>query len=70
LFANVIIPDGTIGHIDVVQSEIVLQKAFTDFYLLFKCAAVYQVLAPGMYNSQFSRYAAILGNAPYHLTMI
>jgi hypothetical protein len=67
---KVIILDGPIAHIDVDHSEDVLQKAVLDFYLLSRCCIVYQVLADKMYKSQFCRYAAVLGNAPYCIEKI
>ena len=67
---GIIISKGTVGHIDFVHTEAVLEKALTDFYLLSKCTSVYQILGKHMYNSQFSKYAAILGNADYHLVKI
>ena len=57
--------DGSIAHIDVDHSEEVLKKALLDFYLLSRCKNIYQVLGERMYNSQFSKYAAILGDAEY-----
>ncbi|WP_416438758.1 hypothetical protein [Phnomibacter sp. MR] len=52
-----------IGHIDVNHADEVLCKAFTDFYLLCQCEMVHQLLFGNMYHSQFSRYAAYVGNA-------
>jgi len=62
---NIIILEGSIAHIDFVHDEAVLQKAILDFYLLSQCAIVHQIVGDRMYNSQFCRYAAILGNAQY-----
>ncbi len=65
LVDKLFIPTGVIGHIDIVKYEAVLQKTILDFYLLSRCEEVFQVKAAGMHNSQYCRYAAILGNAPY-----
>jgi len=67
---NIQVLGGSIGHIDVNHSEEVLQKAILDFYLLTKCKTIYQVLGKGMYNSQFSKYAAIVGKADYVIERI
>ena len=67
---SIIYAPGKIAHIDFVHDEAVLQKAVLDFYLLSKCSIIYQLLAKDMYNSQFCRYAAILGNTEYHLIII
>jgi hypothetical protein len=64
---KLVILDGPVAHIDLNHSEEVLQKTILDFYLLSRCSKVYQVQGPKMYNSQFCRYAAVLGNAPYQV---
>jgi hypothetical protein len=67
---QVVIARGQPAHIDVDHSSQTLYKTLQDFYLLSTCTSIYQVLAPKMYNSQFSRYAAVIGNAPYILHRI
>lgn len=66
----IVLDGGAVAHIDLDHSEEVLQKTILDFYLLSRCSVVYQVLAAGMYNSQFCRYAAVLGNATYKIDKI
>ena len=65
LTEKLFIPAGIIGHIDIVQYESVLQKAILDFYLLSRCLKVFQIKGNKMHNSQYCRYAALLGNVPY-----
>lgn len=65
-----IIAQGQPAHIDVDYSSETLYKTLQDFYLLSTCQTIYQVLAPKMYNSQFSKYAAIVGNAEYMIHRI
>jgi hypothetical protein len=62
--------DGPIGHIDIDHSNAVLQKTILDFYLLSRCQKIYQVKDRQMYNSQFCKYASILGNAEYIIERI
>jgi hypothetical protein len=67
---KVVILSGPIAHIDINHNEDVLKKTVLDFYLLSRCRVVYQILAGKMYNSQFCRYAAVLGNAEYRIEKI
>lgn len=67
---KIIITPGKIGHVDVHHDEQILEKSLMDFYLLSQCKKIIQVKAKQMYNSQYSRYAAIIGNAEYVLYKI
>ncbi|MDR2600862.1 MAG: hypothetical protein LBC53_00170 [Spirochaetaceae bacterium] len=64
-FVHVI--DGEIIHIDSrseVSGEAVL-KVFLDFFVLFYSKKVYLVIDGGMYNSAFSRSAALANNVQF-----
>lgn len=39
----------------------VAMKTFVDFYAISKASRVIRILAPEMYNTVFSYYAAVLG---------
>lgn len=65
-----LVPPGKIGHVDVHYDDEVLEKSVLDFYLLSQCKKIIQVKAKQMYNSQYSKYAAITGDAEYILHKI
>lgn len=59
---------GTPKHVDVKSDSSSLEehlKTFTDFYFMSKSEQVFLLKIDKMYNSGFSRYAAIIGNKPF-----
>lgn len=61
---------GTPKHVDVKNSTSSMGehlKTFTDFYFMSKCEQVFLVKIDNMYNSGFSKYAAIIGNKPFNV---
>ncbi|WP_329805020.1 O-fucosyltransferase family protein [Flavobacterium facile] len=61
---------GTPKHVDVKSSSSSLEehlKTFTDFYFMSKSERVFLLKIDTMYNSGFSRYAAIIGNKPFNV---
>ena len=42
-------------------SDAYAMKTFVDFYAISKASRVIRILAPEMYNTVFSYYAAVLG---------
>ena len=58
----VIVLDGKVGHISFTENtHEVAMKTFVDFYAISKASRVIRILAPEMYNTVFSYYAAVLG---------
>lgn len=58
----VIVLDGMVGHISFAdQSAEIVMKTFVDFYMISYANRVIRILAPEMYNTVFSYYAAVLG---------
>ena len=58
----VIVLDGKVGHISFTENtHEVAMKTFVDFYAISKACRVIRILAPEMYNTVFSYYAAVLG---------
>jgi hypothetical protein len=47
------------------KSTNVYMKSFLDFYMLSNADEVYSIGTKDMYNTQFPRYAAFLGNVPF-----
>ncbi|MDO5571896.1 MAG: hypothetical protein Q4F97_10620 [Bacteroidales bacterium] len=47
------------------KSTSVYMKSFLDFYMLSNADEVYSIGTKEMYNTQFPRYAALLGNVPF-----
>lgn len=59
---------GTPKHVDVKSGSSSIEehlKTFTDFYFMSKSEEVFLLKIDKMYNSGFSRYAAIIGNKPF-----
>ena len=60
----VIVLDGKVGHISFTENtHEVAMKTFVDFYAISKASRVIRILAPEMYNTVFSYYAAVLGGS-------
>ncbi|WP_257606493.1 hypothetical protein [Gabonia massiliensis] len=56
---------GPVGHISFHgENDAIIMKTFIDFYAISQAEKVIQILAPEMYNTVFSYYAAILGKIP------
>lgn len=54
--------DGMVGHISFCgMDEAVVLKTILDFYLISRAKKVNMIIAPEMYNSAFSFYAALSG---------
>lgn len=59
---------GTPKHVDVKSDSSCMEehlKTFTDFYFISKSEHVFLLKIDKMYNSGFSKYAAIIGNKPF-----
>lgn len=57
---------GTPLHIDhTVDHDNALYKTLLDFFVMMKCDPIYLLVNKPMYNSNFSRYAAIFGNKKF-----
>ncbi len=52
---------GEIGHISFINSDAIVLKTFVDFYMISKASETVRILAPEMYNTVFSYYAALSG---------
>jgi hypothetical protein len=61
--------EGTPSHIDLKKTESnnVHIKTFLDFFFIVYCDKVFQVRRGNMYNSNFSKYAAIIGKKDYEV---
>lgn len=58
--------DGVPKHIDLNDNDIESDlKTFIDFYFMSSCEFVFLVQLPPMYNSNFSKYASIVGNVRF-----
>lgn len=58
----VMVLDGEVGHISFTESSSeVVMKTFVDFYTISNASRVIRILAPEMYNTVFSYYAAVVG---------
>ncbi|GHT05552.1 hypothetical protein FACS189440_21720 [Bacteroidia bacterium] len=60
----VIILDGEPGHISYVKNnpDDVVMKTFIDFYMMSRASKIIAIRAPEMFSSNFSDYAALVGN--------
>lgn len=61
---------GTPKHVDVNSNSSNVDehlKTFTDFYFMSNSNQVYLMKIDKMYNSGFSKYAAIIGNKPFSI---
>lgn len=61
---------GTPKHVDVKSSSSSFEehlKTFTDFYFMSKSEQVFLLKIDKMYNSGFSKYAAIIGDKPFSI---
>ncbi len=61
---------GTPKHVDVKSSTSSIEehlKTFTDFYFMSKSEHVFLLKIDKMYNSGFSKYAAIIGDKPFNI---
>ena len=54
-----------IGHISFSKNELIHDKTFIDFFAMAKAEKVYSIRGRNLYNSVFSRYAAVIGNGRY-----
>ncbi len=61
--------EGKPAHIDFKNAEpnVVHIKTFLDFFFIVNCNKVFQVKKRDMYNSNFSKYAAIVGEKKYEV---
>lgn len=62
--------EGTPKHIGIKDSSASIEshtKTLTDFFFIASADSVYLLKEPKMYNSSFSKYAAILGNKPFEI---
>lgn len=58
--------EGNPMHVDHASDpNDALYKTLLDFFVMVRCDAVYLLLNKPMYNSNFSRYAAIFGGKPF-----
>ncbi|QDO94183.1 hypothetical protein FNB79_09400 [Formosa sediminum] len=58
--------DGVPKHIDLNDNDIESDlKTFIDFYFMSSCEFVFLVQLPLMYNSNFSKFASIVGNVRF-----
>lgn len=58
---------GKSSHVDLHDTENENHmKAFIDFFILSKAKAIYSVTIDNMYPSDFPKYAAKVGNVPFH----
>ncbi len=70
---NYIVLDGKPQHIDSDKNSDALNdhiKTFLDFFALSACEKVFLIRTNDMYNSAFSKYAAILGNKEFKVNNI
>ncbi|MEG2402743.1 MAG: hypothetical protein RSA66_08280 [Muribaculaceae bacterium] len=58
---DVIVLDGKIGHISFSNNEEAVLKTFIDFFTISKSSFTIRLLAPEIYATVFSYYAAISG---------
>ena len=61
---------GTPKHVDVKSDSSSMEdhlKTFTDFYFMSLSEQVFLLKIDSMYNSGFSKYAAIVGNKPFSI---
>ncbi|MES2863892.1 MAG: hypothetical protein V4666_07220 [Bacteroidota bacterium] len=61
---------GTPKHVDVKSNSSSVEehlKTFTDFYFMSKSKHVFLLQIDKMYNSGFSKYAAIIGDKPFNV---
>ena len=73
LETNYIVLDGKPKHIDSYKSSNQLDshiKTFLDFYAISTCEKVFLIRTKDMYNSAFSKYAAIVGNKVFKVNNI
>ena len=65
---NYIVLAGKPNHIDINNDKTIdsNMKTFLDFFILSKSEAIYLVRTNDMYNSAFSKYAAIAGNTKFN----
>jgi hypothetical protein len=62
--------EGIPKHMDDKLNEFEFEshlKTFTDFYFLINSKAIYSLRIGKMYPSGYSKYAAIIGNNPFHI---
>jgi hypothetical protein len=59
---------GTPKHIDhTADHDDALYKTLLDFFVITRCESVYLLLNKPMYNSNFSKYAAIFGGKAFYI---
>lgn len=63
----VYVVEGKIGHINFEYSDDVNMKTFIDFLMIANAQKVYLAKSDLMYNSDFSRYAAMIHNVPFKI---
>ena len=59
--------EGISVHTDTMDIKQNHDKTFLDFFLLTKCKAVFQLKSKKMYQSQFSKYASIIGSSQFEV---
>ena len=61
--------EGEPSHVDLKKSTVndLHIKTFLDFFFMADCNKVFQVRKGSMYNSNFSKYAAIIGDKRYEV---
>ena len=66
LAPNITIIPGEPTHLDH-QTRVVdsLSKTLLDFHVMVRCARIVQLRLPGMYDSNFSRYASYVRDIPF-----
>ena len=70
---NYIVLEGNPQHIDSYRTSYELNghiKTFLDFFVLSACEKVFLIRTNDMYNSAFSKYAAIVGNKEFKVNNI
>ena len=73
LETNYIVLDGKPQHIDSNNNSNELNdhiKTFLDFFAISACEKVFLIRTKDMYNSAFSKYAAIVGNKEFKVNNI
>ena len=58
---------GKVGHINYEASDEVNMKTFLDFFMIANAQKVYLAKSDKMYNSDFSRRAAMIYNKKFEL---
>lgn len=59
-----------IAHTGIANNNEILKRAVLDFYSLGNCSKIYLIKGGGMHDSDFSRYASFINDAPFKLITI